>query len=295
MDPLTLLLADSRFPSGSYAHSLGLEQAVADGLRDVPAFIAARQRWVAEADARFAVEARRAAACVTSGHELPVGPLARLDEEWAARCPSPALRAAARRLGAQLLRTAAVAFGAPLRRAAPAPRAAAADSSPATAATAAHDPAAPPPAAPRTVAAASPHAATPHAATPHAATPHAATPHAASPRGAAAAIAAYRDASRLTPRPIALGVVAAVADVSDVDTALLALYDDAATVASAALKLLPLDPAVTVGWLAALAPSMALAARAIAADTGPLPAPAAVAIELSAPIHLQQRERLFAS
>ena len=61
MDPLALLLADSRFPSGSYAHSLGLEQAVADGLTDVPAFIAARQRLVAEADARFAVEARRAA------------------------------------------------------------------------------------------------------------------------------------------------------------------------------------------------------------------------------------------
>ena len=61
MDPLTLLLADSRFPSGSYAHSLGLEQAVNDGLRDVPAFIRARQRHVAEADARFAVEARREA------------------------------------------------------------------------------------------------------------------------------------------------------------------------------------------------------------------------------------------
>ena len=59
MDPLTLLLADSRFPSGSYAHSLGLEQAVNDGLRDVPAFIRARQRHVAEADARFAVEASR--------------------------------------------------------------------------------------------------------------------------------------------------------------------------------------------------------------------------------------------
>ena len=40
---------------------------------------------------------------------------------------------------------------------------------------------------------------------------------------------------------------------------------------------------------------MALAARAIAADDGPLPAPAAVAIELSAPVHLEQRERLFAS
>ena len=98
-----------------------------------------------------------------------------------------------------------------------------------------------------------------------------------------------------SPRPLALGVVAAAAGVSDEDTALLALYDDAATVASAALKLLPLDPAVTVGWLADLAPAMALAARAIAADDGPLPAPAAVAIELSAPIHLEQRERLFAS
>src|SRR4051794_41266876 len=116
MDPLTVLLADSRFPSGSYAHSLGLEQAVRDGLRDVPAFIRARQRLVAEADARFAVEARRAADGVSAGRELPLAPLARLETEWAARCPSPALRAAARRLGAQLLRTAAVTFRTPARR-----------------------------------------------------------------------------------------------------------------------------------------------------------------------------------
>ena len=108
-------------------------------------------------------------------------------------------------------------------------------------------------------------------------------------------IAAYRVDSRLTPRPIALGVVAAAAGVSDEDIALLALYDDAATVASAALKLLPLDPAVTARWLAELAPQLALTARAVAADRGPLPAPAAVALELSAPIHLEQRERLFAS
>src|SRR4051794_41431924 len=59
MHPLALLLADSRFPSGSYAHSLGLEEAVRAGLTDVPAFIAARLRLVARADARFAVEARR--------------------------------------------------------------------------------------------------------------------------------------------------------------------------------------------------------------------------------------------
>jgi len=205
MDALTLLLADSRFPSGSYAHSLGLEQAVADGLTDVPAFIRARQRLVAEADARFAVEARRSRG---------VRELAKLEIEWAARCPSAVLRESARRLGSQLLRSASVIWSIPIRRA---------------------------------------------------------------------------------PRPLALGVVAAVAGVSEQDTALLALYDDAATVASAALKLLPLDPAVTTGWLAALAPEMALSARAIAADRGPLPAPAAVAIELSAPVHLEQRERLFAS
>jgi urease accessory protein len=214
MDPLALLLADSRFPSGSYAHSLGLEQAVASGLTDVPAFMAARLRLVAQADARFAVEARRAAGSQRA--------LARLDGEWAARCPSPVLREAARRLGAQLLRSAATVWpGEP--------------------------------------------------------------------------ISAYRVASSLTPRPIALGVVAAAGALADEDVALLALYDDAATVASAALKLLPLDPAVTARWLAELAPRLALAARAVAADHGPLPAPAAVALELSAPVHLQQRERLFAS
>jgi urease accessory protein len=214
MNPLALLLADSRFPSGSYAHSLGLEQAVASGLTDVPTFMAARRRLVAEADARFAVEARRAAGSPRQ--------LARLDAEWAARCPSPVLREGARRLGAQLLRSAATVWPG--------------------------DP-----------------------------------------------IAAYRVASRLTPRPIALGVVAAAGSLAGEDVALLALYDDAATVASAALKLLPLDPAVTARWLAELAPQLSLAARAVAADQGPLPAPAAVALELSAPIHLEQRERLFAS
>ena len=212
MDPLALLLADSRFPSGSYAHSLGLEQAVRDGLTDVPAFIRARLRLVAEADARFAVEARRA--CERD--------LVRLDAEWAARTPSPVLREAARRLGAQLLRSAATVW----------------------------------------------------------------------PGGA---IATYRVASHGTPRPIALGVVAAAAGVADEDTALLALYDDAATVASAALKLLPLDPAVTARWLAELAPELAAAAVRVTADDGPLPAPAAVALELSAPTHLGSRERLFAS
>jgi urease accessory protein len=220
MDALALLLADSRFPSGGYAHSLGLEQAVADGLTDVPAFVRARQRLVAEADARVAVAARRAAATAATTRALVA-----LDDEWSARCPSPVLRAAARRLGSGLLRSAATVWDD--RR-----------------------------------------------------------------------IAAYREASTATPRPIALGVVGAVADLDDEAVALLSLYDDAATVASAALKLLPLDPAVTARWLAELAPAMERAAREAAADPRPVadqPAPAAVALEIAAPVHEARRERLFAS
>jgi urease accessory protein len=204
MDALMLVLADSRFPAGAHAHSLGLEEAVNQGLTDVPAFAAARLRLVAEADARIAVAARR-------------GDVAGAGAEWLARCPSPILRDIGLRLGAQLLRSASASWPVTPRR---------------------------------------------------------------------------------TPRPVALGEVGAAAGVDDEGVALLALYDDAATVTSAALKLLPLDPAVTTRWLAELAPQMELAARAIAADQRPLaeqPAPAAVALELGAPVHQQRRERLFAS
>ena len=204
MDALLLVLADSRFPAGAHAHSLGLEEAVNQGLTDVQSFAAARLRLVAEADARVAVAARR-------------GDVNGAEAEWLARCPSPILRDAGLRLGAQLLRSASAIWPVTPRR---------------------------------------------------------------------------------TPRPVALGEVGAAAGIDDEGVALLALYDDAATVTSAALKLLPLDPAVTTRWLAELAPQMELAARAIAADQRPLaeqPAPAAVAIELAAPVHQQRRERLFAS
>jgi urease accessory protein len=204
MDALMLVLADSRFPAGAHAHSLGLEEAVNQGLTDVPAFAAARLRLVAEADARVAVAARR-------------GDAERAEAEWLARCPSPILRDVGVRLGAQLLRSAAATWPVTQRR---------------------------------------------------------------------------------TPRPVALGEVGAAAGIDDEDVALLALYDDAATVTSAALKLLPLDPAVTTRWLAELAPQMELAARAIAADDRPLseqPAPAGVALELAAPVHHAREERLFAS
>jgi urease accessory protein len=204
MDALMLVLADSRFPAGAHAHSLGLEEAVNQGLTDVPAFAAARLRLVAEPEARIAVAARR-------------GDVATAEAEWLARCPSPILRDVGLRLGAQLLRSAAAIWPVSVRR---------------------------------------------------------------------------------TPRPVALGEVGAAAGIGDEGVALLALYDDAATVTSAALKLLPLDPAVTTRSLAELAPAMALAARAVAADQrapADQPAPAAVALELAAAAHQQNKERLFAS
>ncbi|MEA2155684.1 MAG: urease accessory protein [Solirubrobacteraceae bacterium] len=224
MNPVAMLLADSRFPAGSYAHSLGLEQAVAEGLGtgEVAPFIAARLRLAGRADAALSVAALRCADCAAGADG---DGLAALDDEHGARCPSPVLRDVARRLGAQLLRSAATAW------------------------------------------------------------PH-------------PAIDRYRSASAATPRPVALGVVGAAAGLLDVEVATVALYDDAATVASAALKLLGLDPAVTARWLAELAPAIAAAARAVAADEralGAQPPPAAPALELAAARHASREERLFVS
>ena len=221
---LSMLLADGRFPAGSYAHSLGLEQAVADGLQAgaVGGFIAGRLRLVAEPEARIAVAARRGA----NSDGVP-GTLA-VDEAFAARCPSPVLRESARRLGGALLRSAAAVW----------------------------------------------------------------------PAADASLIQRYRDASPTTPRPVALGVVAAATGVENEQLAALALYDDAATVASAALKLLPLDPAQAARWVAQLAPWIEDAARLVAADERPLaeqPAPAAIGLELGAAVHHDRRERLFVS
>jgi len=221
---LTMLLGDGRFPAGSYAHSLGLEQAVADGLRPeaVSDFIAARLRLVAEPEARIALAARRGALADGVAGALAV------DDEFAARCPSPVLRESARRLGGALLRSAAAVW----------------------------------------------------------------------PAAQDSLIARYRRASTTTPRPVALGVVAAAVGVDDEQLAALALYDDAATVASAALKLLALDPADAARWVAQLAPWIEDAARLLAADRRPLaeqPAPAAIGLELAAAVHHDRRERLFVS
>jgi urease accessory protein len=234
-----LLLADSRFPAGSYAHSLGLEQAVSEGLHidGVAPFIGARLRLVAASEAALSVAARRAAAGTSAGgangpsgarralRDDDGGALAELDDEHAARCPSPVLRDVARRLGSQLLRSSATAWP-------------------------------------------------------------------------SATIDRYRAESATTPRPVALGVVGAAAGLSDLEVAMVALYDDAATVACAALKLLGLDPAQTARWLAELAPRIGTVAREIADDPRPVAqqsAPAAVGLELAASRHADRTERLFVS
>ncbi len=216
---LGMLLADGRFPAGTYAHSLGLEHAVSSGLNaaQVPGFMRARLRLVADPEARLAVAARRAASAGGAAAALGV------EAEWAARCPNPVLRESARRLGAGLLRSAAIAKPSAL-------------------------------------------------------------------------IDGYRALSPATPRTVALGVVAAAWEIDDETLARIALYDDAATVASAALKLLALDPAEASGWVAGLSASIAAAAAAIAADMRPpaeLPSPAAVGLEIAASIHADRRERLF--
>jgi urease accessory protein len=105
-----LLLADSRLPAGTHAHSGGLEAAVAAGrvydAESLYSFLLGRLTGVGLTTAAFA-----AAAALESGGGEPTGEadfqakgLTLLDAEYEARTPSPAQRAVSRRLGRQLVR-----------------------------------------------------------------------------------------------------------------------------------------------------------------------------------------------
>lgn len=102
--PALLLLVDGRFPSGGHAHSGGFEAiASLEGIADAAAmerFLVGRLHTVGLVAAAFA-----AAACAAF-QRSPQDPsrLDELDRELDARTPSPALRAASRRLGRQALR-----------------------------------------------------------------------------------------------------------------------------------------------------------------------------------------------
>ena len=98
-----LMLADSRLPAGTHAHSGGLEAAVAaERVRDAAElyeFLLGRLTTTGLTGAAFSAAAV-AAAC----DDPDDGALAELDAEYEARTPSPAQRRASRALGRQLLR-----------------------------------------------------------------------------------------------------------------------------------------------------------------------------------------------
>lgn len=105
----------------------------------------------------------------------------------------------------------------------------------------------------------------------------------------------YLPADREVPRPIVVGVVAAVNELSAVQTARLIAYDDAQTVVAASLKLLPVDPADAACWLAALHPDIEDLVVDVAGLTRAtdLPAYGAPLIDVYAQNHSIERMRLF--
>jgi urease accessory protein len=231
---LSLLLADARTPSGGYAHSGGLEAAVAAGLRaaDVRAFLSARLASVAHVEACFA-----AAACSDQMQSVglwdpQIASDLLLDAELAARTPAQPQRLALRGLGRALLRIG--------RRLWPGDE----------------------------------------------------------------RLAAYARASEWTPRPVVFGLLAAAGGLTPVEAARLSLYEDAAGVAAAAVKLLPLDAAATTAWLASLAEHIealaaaaadAAACAAAAGTPAALPATATPGLDLLALTHHESEGKLFVS
>jgi urease accessory protein len=220
--PSLLLLTDGRFPSGSYAHSGGLEARVRAGLdlADLPAFLSERLTTVTAPECALAVAAARAA----RDEDLPTR-LA-LDAEAEARCPNAPLRTAMRRLGSQLLRSGETVWP------------------------------------------------------------------------AASTIGAYRAASDSTPRPVAFGVVAAATGLNDHECASAYLYEEAAMVVAAAIRLLPIDAADALRCLTDCQPSLGgIANDAVQSPASPrsLPATFAPAYELRALAHAGQEGRLFAT
>lgn len=99
------------------------------------------------------------------------------------------------------------------------------------------------------------------------------------------------------PRPVVLGAVGATLGLTAAELARLVGYDDVQTVASAALKLLPLDPAVVTGWVHDALPEISILADAVSRLTEPghIPANSAPQIELWAEIHAGSNRRLFSA
>ena len=94
--------------------------------------------------------------------------------------------------------------------------------------------------------------------------------------------------------PVALGLVASAAALAPVEAASIGAYGAVSASASAALRLLGLDPGGVARLLASLAPDCDELARQ-AARLGRLPAPSAPIGDWLAEAHAERKERLFAS
>lgn len=102
---VSLLLADSRLPSGGHVSSSGIEPALMGGLdlKEIPAFLCARIRTVTAIDAATAAVTRhQLLSDSTDGADV----LTRLERAWAARTPSRTQREVASALGRGMLRLA---------------------------------------------------------------------------------------------------------------------------------------------------------------------------------------------
>jgi urease accessory protein len=216
----SLLLADARLPTGSYAHSAGLEPAIVAGLATerVPQYLRARLHTVALVEAAAAVLSHRAAASAE-----PATKVRSVQTALAARTPSAPLRGASSQLGRGLARLAARRW--PQHR----------------------------------------------------------------------AVAALMTLGRDTLRPVAFGVLAGMLGLDEERTAWASVYDDAQTVASAALKLVPVDPADTISWLLDAEEEMRVAVdeAVCVRDVAELPALAAPLIEQYSVDHQRRTRRIF--
>jgi urease accessory protein len=109
-------------------------------------------------------------------------------------------------------------------------------------------------------------------------------------------LVAYGEHSALSPRPVVLGAVVGCGGGEPLAAARISLYEDAASVCSAAVKLLPLDSGRASRWLVTLADEIEdLAGRAAAAASSELPSTSTPLLDRDALIHVMQPRRLFAS
>ena len=219
---LLLLLADTRLPVAGHTQSGGLEPAVASGLRasSVPEYLAVRLASITRVEAATAVVALRL--LILAGTDLTTH-LAGIETAWAARTPSPAMRANSRVQARALLRT--------VRRLWPIHPAVALVDHPGV------------------------------------------------------------------PRAVVLAGAAAAGGLSGIQLARLVGYDDVQTICAAALKLLPLDPALATHWAHQALPLVEDLAIEVSGLKAPedIPVAGAPQLEAWAESHAVARRRLFSA